>query len=209
MAVLPAATPQHPTSPIPASRRGGPDGELRLNPGRGSPSSAPRARKRSRRYASPVHVKVAPVPSSSALVWVEFARGALAEALADPERAGMITPEVEVQMTTLLDSWEEAARHGPTLCLAFDIPHDEAEFLVHAFLRLADQWTVAADRRGFDISPPEGDDFYAALVDAVIAAMQQAEDVSGTEYGETLRTIWPRVDRLEKPGEEPDPGEGS
>jgi len=149
-----------------------------------------------------VHVKVAPVPSSSALVWIEFARGALADALEDPERAGVLTPEVEAQMTDLLDSWEAGARQSPTLLLEFDIPRDEAEFLVHAFLRLADRWTIAADRRGFDISPQEGDEFYAALVDAVIAAMEQAEDISGTEYGETLRTIWPRVERLEKP---PDP----
>ena len=148
-----------------------------------------------------MHVKVAPVPSSSALIWIEFARGALTEVLADPERAGGITPEVEVQMTDLLDSWEASAREGPTLLLTFDIPRDDAEFLVHAFLRLADRWTNEADQRGFDVSPQEGDDFYGALVDAVIAALEKAEDVSGTEFGETLRTIWPRIERLEKPPE--------
>lgn len=150
-----------------------------------------------------MHVKVAPVPSSSALAWIEFARRALTEVLAEPERAGVITPEVEAQMSGLLDSWEAAAQQGPMLSLDFEIPHDEAEYLVHAFLRLADRWTAAADERGFDISPPESDDFYAALVDAVIVAMQQAEDVSGSEYGETLQTIWPRIERLEKPPDTP------
>ncbi|HNG24147.1 MAG TPA: hypothetical protein PLC03_09300, partial [Microthrixaceae bacterium] len=58
--------------------------------------------------------------------------------------------------------------------------------------------------RGFDISPSEGDEFYNALVEAVIVALEHAEDDSGVEFGEALRSSWPRFDRLDPPPDEPE-----
>lgn len=143
------------------------------------------------------------MPSSSALAWIGFARSAIDAAVAGGDDQQTLTPEVEAQMRGLLDSWEADALEGPVLSLSFEIPLEEAEFLVHAFLRLSAHWTTAADRRGFDVSPPEGDEFYGALVDAVIAAMEVSEEQSGMEFGTTLRTIWPRFDRLDgQPGGE-------
>lgn len=146
-----------------------------------------------------MRVALSPVSSWSAEVWIGFARSALALAVSDLEPDPLIDRAMEVRLAELLDSWEVEARRGPRLSLSFEIPDDEAEFLVHAFLRLADRWTVVADRRGFDVSPPEGDEFYSALVEGVIAAMEHAEDASGVEFGTALRTIWPRVERLGDP----------
>lgn len=133
-------------------------------------------------------------------MWIEFARGALTAAVG-AHGAPTIDPPVAARLSRILADWESEATRGPELSLTFEIPDEEAEFLAHAFLLVAEQWTAMADERGFDVSPPEGDEFYAALVDGVIAAMEHADDVSAVEFGEALRNVWPRVDRLEPPGE--------
>lgn len=156
-----------------------------------------RERPERREYRSCVRVIVAPVPSSSALVWIEFARGAIHDAVAAGGEPPLIDRDLAARLTGILDLWEASAQEGPTLALSFEIPHDEVEFLAHAFLRISDRWTADADERGFDISPREGDEFYTALVDAVIVGLEHADDVSGAEFGTALRTIWPRVERLE------------
>lgn len=155
-----------------------------------------------RSTVDPVHVTVSPVPSSSALAWIEFARGALEDAVAERDGPPLIDRDLARRLGGLLDSWEVTARLGPVLALSFEVPPDDVEFLAHAFQRISDRWTTAADRRGFDVAPSEGDEFYVALVEAVITGMENAGDVSGVEFGAALRSTWPRVDRLERP---PDP----
>lgn len=146
-----------------------------------------------------VHVSVAPVASASALVWIGYARGALDDAVAAAEVPPVVDPDLETHLRGLLDSWEVSALEGPTLCLSFDFPSDMAQALIHAFLRVADRLTIAADQRGFDVSPPEGDEFYTSLVEAVITALERAEDPSSVEFGTALRSAWPRTDRVERP----------
>lgn len=146
---------------------------------------------------------MSPVPSSSALAWIDFAHAAIDGAAGESGGAALIDPAVATRLHELLEGWAESARNGPVLALSFDIPPDESEFLAHAFLRISDRWTSAADERGYDISPREGDEFYSALVAAVIAALEHSDDMSGLEFGEALRSAWPRVDRLEPPPEEP------
>jgi len=146
-----------------------------------------------------VRVVVAPVASSSALVWIEFARAAIGNALDESDGPALIDAELAGRLDGILDGWEASALEATTLALSFDVPPEEVEFLAHAFLRISDRWTVDADRRGFDISPREGDEFYTALVDAVITAMEHAEDDSGAEFGAALRNVWPRVERLDPP----------
>lgn len=142
------------------------------------------------------------MPSSSALAWIEFAHAALDDAVVASDGPVLIDDDLAGWLHDLLRTWEERARQGPEVALSFEIPSEDVEFVAHAFLRISDKWTSAADERGFDVAPRAGDEFYAALVDAVIAAMEHADDVSGVEFGEALRTTWPRMDRLDQP---PDP----
>jgi hypothetical protein len=152
-----------------------------------------------------VHVTVSPVPSSSALTWIEFAQAALVDELdSDPP---LIDDDLATVLRELLASWAAEAHKGPTLALAFDVPAEEGEFLVHAFLRISDRWTTDADQRGFDVSPQEGDEFYGALVEAVITALELAGDASGVEFGASLRSIWPRIERLADQSGGGDPSE--
>lgn len=151
-----------------------------------------------------MHVTVSPVPSASALAWIAFAHDAVDAAAADSDDPALIDPEVAARLHRLLEGWAQQARQADVLALSFEVPPDDTEFLAHAFLRISDRWTSAADERGFDVSPSEGDEFYNALVEAVIVALEHAEDDSGVEFGEALRSNWPRFDRLDPPPDEPE-----
>ncbi|HMR96593.1 MAG TPA: hypothetical protein PKE05_13730 [Microthrixaceae bacterium] len=144
------------------------------------------------------------MPSSSAIAWIEFALAAVDAAAAESDDPALIDPEVAARLHELLEGWAQQARQTDVLALSFEVPPDDTEFLAHAFLRISDRWTSAADERGFDISPSEGDEFYNALVEAVIVGLEHAEDVSGVEFGEALRSTWPRFDRLDPPSVEPE-----
>jgi len=77
-----------------------------------------------------------------------------------------------------------------------EMPAEELEHLGHVFLQVSQYAVDKADRRGFDVSPPESDEFFAALSEAVIAALEFSGEDSATEFATGLRSDWPRTDRL-------------
>ena len=76
------------------------------------------------------------------------------------------------------------------------MPADQLEHLGHVFLQVSRYSIDKADRRGFDVSPPEADEFFAALSEAVIAALEYSGEESTAEFATGLRNDWPRTDRL-------------
>jgi hypothetical protein len=155
-----------------------------------------------------LHLRVCEVPSASALAFMDYARGALREAVEGPD-AIAIAPGVDRMIEDFIDEWEDQARQGPTLSLSIEISAEQLEFLSHAFLQISEWATTRADERGFDVSPPEGDEFYAALSDATIAALEFSGNDSSTEFASVLRQNWPRVDRLGSTDGSMGPGDGA
>lgn len=142
-------------------------------------------------YAATVHVQVGPLPSSSVTMWVAYARTVLAKSLTDPEAFGFkLGPDVLELFEGYLDEWEAAASASPDFRWEVDIDAEHVEFVMHSFQKVASSLEVAATRRGYPLSPPEGDVFYHALVDAVIESMT-SEGRSRLEYAEHLRDTWP------------------
>ncbi len=141
-----------------------------------------------------VQFRLCEVPSSSAIAWIGFARQVVAEARTAKEV--FLPPETEAVIEGHLDEWETQAALGPSLSLRVDMPADELEHLGHIFLQLARYSIDQADRRGYDISPPESDEFFAALSEALIAALEFSGESSATEFATGLRDSWPRTDRL-------------
>ena len=139
-----------------------------------------------------VHVQMSPVASTSALAWCGYARKALHEAVDDPATPIDLPPDVIPALERFVDDWEQRAAEGPTLTLAFEISSGEAEYLTHAFFRIADYLSDRAKARGFDDAPEEGEAFYNALVEAVIDALEHGEDDSTAEFADYLRAFWPR-----------------
>lgn len=141
-----------------------------------------------------VQFRLCEVSSSSAIAWIGFAREVLAEVKSESEV--FLPPETAAAIEGHLDEWETRATLGPSLSLQVDMPADELEHLGHVFLQLSRYSIEQADRRGYDISPPESDEFFAALSEAVIGALEFSGEDSSTEFATGLRDAWPRTDRL-------------
>lgn len=146
-----------------------------------------------------VYLRVCEVPSASVLAFVAFARGSLEEATTAEDGVDL-SPSVVDMMRRYLDQWETQASEGALVAVSSELDLAELEFLSHAFLQMSTWSTERADERGYDVSPPETDEFYAALSDAVIATLEFAGEDSATEFATVLRNHWPRVDRLHPPG---------
>ncbi len=139
-------------------------------------------------------VDIGPVTSSSVTSWVGYARKALDEVIGDPGTDDVWIPEDTVAtFTRYLDTWEAEAAHLDSFHWTSDIPADEAEYLSHAFFRIASNLSARADERGYTMAPPESEEFYRALVTSFLAAL--AEEGSGSaEFSEHLRSFWPGLE---------------
>lgn len=141
-----------------------------------------------------VQFRLCEVASAGALAWIGFARKVVGEASSKGRPA--VPREILEAIFGHLDEWETRAGMDDTISLQIDMPAEEFECLGHAFLQLASYATAAADARGYDISPPESDEFFAALSEAVICALEHCGEESTTEFAIGLRNNWPRTDRL-------------
>lgn len=146
-----------------------------------------------------INIRVCEVPSASVLAFVSFARWSLREAASEGEVE--LSPSVVEMIGRYLDEWEEQAGAGEAVAVSSELEVAELEYLSHAFLQVSTWATERADERGYDVSPPEADEFYAALSDAVIAALEFAGESSATEFATVLRNNWPRVERLHADGD--------
>jgi hypothetical protein len=142
-----------------------------------------------------VLVEIGPVTASSVTAWVGYARKALDEVVGEPGSEGVWIPDDTVAtFCTYLDTWEAEAARGDSFHWSSDIPADEAEYLSHAFFRIASNLANRAEERGYTMAPPEGEEFYRALVTSFLAALQ-AEGAGSAEFSEHLRSFWPGLER--------------
>jgi len=141
-----------------------------------------------------VQVEIGPVASASVTAWVTYARKALDDVLTEPGGDGIWLPDDTVAtFRRYLDSWEEAATREDPLRWRAEVPADEAEYLSHAFFRIASHLAALAEARGYTMAPPEGDAFYRALVRSFLDALDD-EGQSSQEFSEHLRSFWPGLE---------------
>jgi hypothetical protein len=141
-----------------------------------------------------VRVQIGPVSATSVTAWVGFARKSLDEVADEPGGEGVWLPEDTVAtFVRYLDGWETAAAGDDEMRWAADIPADEAEYLLHAFFRIASNLAKRAEDRGYALAPPEGDEFYRALVTSFLTALDD-EGHGSQEFSEHLRSFWPGLE---------------
>ncbi|MEZ5141135.1 MAG: hypothetical protein R2726_01250 [Acidimicrobiales bacterium] len=136
-------------------------------------------------------VRVGPVASGSVTMWVAYARTVLAQATARPGEHG-IAPELIEGFEQYLDEWDTAATGTHEVIWEVDLDPEQVRYLAHAFHRLALGLAEEAERRGYPISPPEGDEFYRCLVNGFLDALE-LESEPMREFAEELRTTWPGI----------------
>lgn len=140
-----------------------------------------------------MQVRVGPVSAGSVIAWVAYGRAVLARARTGTEAMPAPEPDVLDLFERYLDEWRALAARGEEVLWVADVASEQVEFLTHAFFRIASYLAEEAERRGGPAAPPEGDEFYRALVAAILDALDQ-QDRATSEFGEQLRQSWPGID---------------
>jgi hypothetical protein len=141
-----------------------------------------------------VRVQIGPVPATSVTAWVGYARKALDAVVDEPGGDGVWLPDDTIAtFLRFLDDWERTAGRDDVFRWTSDIPADEAEYLSHAFFRVASNLAARAEERGYRMAPPEGDEFYHALVRSFLDALDD-EGQGSQEFAEHLRSFWPGLE---------------
>lgn len=122
-------------------------------------------------------------------MWVAYSRTVLAQSIARPGEHE-IPAELVEGFEAYLDRWESLAAAADELVWEEDLDPELVRYLAHAFHRIATGLATEAERRGYPISPPEGDEFYRALVTGFLDALE-AESDTMREFAEELRATWP------------------
>lgn len=141
-------------------------------------------------------VEIGPVPSQSALAYVAFCRGRLAEVAADPgDLAATLTPELREALDLVLDDWERVARADPIFFWAQDSEVAQVEYRFVAFVRIVlggdaiGRTSESADDHDAELRRP----FRVALVNGTLAALEREGSASAALAAE-LRAQWPDDD---------------
>lgn len=133
-----------------------------------------------------------PVAAASAVAWIHYARTIL-----DTPGEGDI-PTVEdatvLEFRSYLERWEIHAQAGDPFLWVGEVEPERLEYLAHSFARIVEHLAGLADQRGLAGAPPDGDEFYQALVFSIIDALARHGD-STHEFSEQLRDRWPGLRR--------------
>lgn len=140
-----------------------------------------------------MRVVIGPVSVASATAWLDYADAVLDELAAMAPDECFTTPEVLAVFRGYVASWREVAV-GTSMVWERDIPTEQVEYHVHAFQRVAEVLAARAEQQG-QAAPPAGEDFYAALLTGVLAALE-AEGPSSAAFAKHLSEFWPGRDPL-------------
>ena len=136
-------------------------------------------------------MRVGPLSSAGVALWIAYARTVISRSLVRPEEAGVaVSSEMVGVLEGYLDAWDRAAADGPVFEWEAEMSPDELTTLGGTWFLIASHLADLAEQRGYPISPPEGEEFYRALVRAFLAAL----DHEGGQYAamaEELRAEWP------------------
>jgi hypothetical protein len=140
-----------------------------------------------------VHVRLGPLPSDSARSWIGYARDVLAAVPTEAGGEGVWLPADAVAgFEQFLDDWALAADESDTFRWRGEIPREQAEYLFHAFFRVATHLSARAETTG-PMAPVESEPFYRTLVGGLLTALDQEGDAT-SEFSEHLRAFWPGLE---------------
>lgn len=143
-----------------------------------------------------MRVQVGPLPSEGVTLWIAYARDVLVRARAGKAPGGLTVPaEAAATFDSYLDEWDRTARRSPEFLWVTEVEAEQVEYLGHALLSMVRVLSEAAERRGYEESPPLGDAFYQAMVTGFLDALE-LEGGSAGKFAEELRDSWPGISEL-------------
>ena len=137
-----------------------------------------------------MHVRVGPLPSAGVGLWIAYARNVVGRTMVRPDELGVELDRRDIEaFDRFLDSWEQAAA-GPVFDWEADLDADVVVRLGTTWLAIAEALSGQAERRGYPMSPPEGDEFYQALIRGFLDALEGGGGDHARVAAE-LRASWP------------------
>jgi hypothetical protein len=135
-----------------------------------------------------MRVVIGPVDARSARAWLGYADRVLDElgGLAPDDCAS--APETIAHLRGFVEAWQREA-DGEKFLWEAELPAEQVEFSMHAFQRVTEVLVRRAEVHGRS-APPEGDDFYLAVLQGVLCGLQAESDASAS-YAAHLREFWP------------------
>jgi hypothetical protein len=139
-----------------------------------------------------VYVRLGPLETQSARAWIDYARTVLDAVSTEAGGDGVWLPADAVAgFERFLAEWTRAAEADP-FTWEGEVPREEAEYLFHAFFRVATHLATEAEAGGRR-APDESDAFYHALVAGLLTALDH-EGEATSEFSEHLRAFWPGLE---------------
>ncbi|HUZ44173.1 MAG TPA: response regulator [Acidimicrobiales bacterium] len=148
---------------------------------------------------SEVEVRVGPVPSSCARLWVANSLAILAALRAKPEVIGEpVSPDLLDYFEGLLRSWDSVAQHTDVFVWVGRADPEAVKRVVEEWARVDSMGDEKMAELGCAWSGPEARPFFIALSDAVIDALTRHE--STRRLAERLaQGAWPAVAERSRP----------
>lgn len=100
------------------------------------------------------------------------------------------TPEVREIFVEYLDEWARAARRRGPFVWEREIAAEEVEYHVHAFHQVASMLDARAQQEGGPRAPEDSQEFYLALLNGVLSALE-AESEASASFAQHLARFWP------------------
>jgi CheY-like chemotaxis protein len=137
-----------------------------------------------------IRVKLGPLPSACAHVWIDHARTVISMVRAADVPVDT-PPEVADAFDAYLDEWQVVADASEEFRWEGEIDPGELRHLATYWFHLANLLFTRAEELGLPNLPPEGDPFYYGLVEVITDALARVEDEA--HIGEKLQRSWPGV----------------
>lgn len=140
-----------------------------------------------------VQVRLGPLPSEHVHAWVQYATHVLETVASEPGGPGVWLPADAVAgFESYLAAWSSEAEAANPFVWEGDIPQEEAEYLFHAFFRVATHLATQAESAGAQ-APDDSEPFYRTLVSGLLHALDQEGDAT-SEFSQHLRAFWPGLE---------------
>ncbi len=137
---------------------------------------------------------VGPVAPDCAVVWTEWALGAIDELRAAGASTGPLPPETLDTIDGYVRAWAQATRRGKVFRWQSEVDPDQLEYVTNALYNLDGHLAAQITHGRRPAAPVEAEVFHGVLVEALLHALA-AESPCRAAFSEQLAQTWPALHR--------------
>jgi DNA-binding NarL/FixJ family response regulator len=123
-----------------------------------------------------IEVRVGPIPTTAARVWVANTKRIIEAVAAHPDIAPTVPEDVIELFRTLLAQWGDLAEEGDEFRWVARAAPADVSHIVEAWAHIDAMTDEQLDRLGIHWSPPEGEPFFRELTAGVLQALSRHDE---------------------------------